>query len=237
MTQPVVEPQSPVARRLRPPSWLDIRLVIGVLMVLVAVLVGARVVASSDKSTRVWALARDVSDGTRLADGDLRQERIRLFGDSKRYLSTTTSPIGRTVNRDLRGGDLLPGAALVDSSAGVVLPLSVAVDDAPPALGHGDRIDVYVIPGAADQNGSTQQVLAGAVVQSVSGLGGGGLASDNSKARITVTIPPAQEDQVVKRLAAGTLYVVQRVGPGSDAAPVSASSASPTIIPTATPSR
>jgi len=38
----VTEPPAPTVARLHPPSWLDLRLVIGVLMVLVAVLVGAR---------------------------------------------------------------------------------------------------------------------------------------------------------------------------------------------------
>ncbi len=241
-----IEPQSPAARRLRAPSWLDVRLVIGVLMVLVAVLVGARVVASSDKSIKVWALAHDVATGTRLADDDLRPERIRLFGDSARYLSVQTSPLGRTVNRDLRAGDLLPGAALVSAPATAVLPLSVDRDDTPPGLAHGDRIDVYVIPSASDRSGRTQLVLANAVVQSVSG-GGDGLASDNSKVQITVTVDPRQEDGIVKRIAAGTLYVVQRIGsqaPGSgagnDAAatgPSGTPSASSTVSPTATPTR
>jgi hypothetical protein len=244
-----IEPQSPAARRLRAPSWLDLRLVIGVLMVLVAVLVGARVVASSDKSIKVWALAHDVATGTRLTDGDLRPERIRLFGDSARYLSVQTSPLGRTVNRDLRAGDLLPGAALTAAPATAVLPLSVDLDDTPPGLAHGDRIDVYVIPGASDRDGPTQLVLGNAVVQSVSG-GDSGLASDNSKVQITVTVDPAQEDAVVKRIAAGTLYVAQRVGkptsgsgdnaaaPGPSTTPVSPSSRSVTpSSPSVTPTR
>lgn len=244
-----IEPQSPAARRLRAPSWLDVRLVIGVLMVLVAILVGARVVASSDKSIKVWAVAHDVAPGTRLTDDDLRPERVRLFGDSARYLSVQTSPLGRTVNRDLRAGDLLPGAALVAAPATAVLPLSVDLDDTPPGLAHGDRIDVYVIPGASDRSGPTQLVLGNAVVQSVSG-GSDGLASENSKVQITVTLDPRQEDGVVKHIAAGTLYVVQRIGQGSTgtgpghdtAAPgpsatAPADSPSANASPTATPSR
>jgi len=239
----VTEPQSPTARRLHPPSWLDLRLVIGVLMVLVAVLVGARVVAGSDKSTKVWALARDVSSGTRLTTDDLQRDRVRLYDDSDRYLSTGTAPVGRVVNRDLKSGDLLPGAALSDEPTGVVIPLAVDVDNAPPGLTHGDRIDVYVIPASAN-GGTTQLVLSGAVVQSVSGLRGGGLAAANSKAQLTVQIPAAtgpDETDVVARLAAGSIYLVQRVGPGGDAkirpAPTNTATPADAGTPTATPTR
>lgn len=207
------EPQSPPARRLRPPSWLDLRLVIGVLMVLVAVLVGARVVAASDKSTRVWSLAQHVSAGTRLTGSDLVAAKVRLFGSADRYLSVDTAPVGRVVNRDLDRGDLLPASALSADPAGVRLPLAVDQDNTPPGLHHGDRIDVYVIaPASSQAEKKTQLVLSDAVVQSVSGLGGGGLAADNSKAQITVQIPGDKESDVVARLSTGDLYVVQRVG-------------------------
>lgn len=204
---------SPAARRLRPPSWLDLRLVIGVLMVLVAVLVGARVVAASDKSTEVWSLAHDVSAGTRLTAADLAEAKVRLFGNANRYLSADTAPVGRVVNRDLGEGDLLPASALAADPTGVRLPLAVDQDNTPPGLSHGDRIDVYVIPPASSSGErKTQLVLSDAVVQSVSGLGGGGLAADNSKAQITVQISDGDENDVVARLNAGDLYVVQRVG-------------------------
>jgi SAF domain-containing protein len=207
------ETQSPAARRLRPPSWLDLRLVIGVLMVLVAVLVGARVVASSDKSTKVWSLAHDVSAGTKLTGSDLSEAKVRLFGSSDRYLSADTAPVGRVVNRDLGRGDLLPASALAPDPTGVRLPLAVDQDNTPPGLSHGDRIDVYVIPPASSSGEKqTQLVLSDAVVQSVSGLGGGGLAADNSKAQITVQIPDSDESDVVARLNTGDLYIVQRVG-------------------------
>ena len=36
----------PVPRRVRPPRWLDLRLVLGVLLVLASVLLGARIVGA-----------------------------------------------------------------------------------------------------------------------------------------------------------------------------------------------
>lgn len=46
-------PTSPAARRLASPRWLDGRLVLGVLLVLASVLVGARLLSSADRSQQV----------------------------------------------------------------------------------------------------------------------------------------------------------------------------------------
>ena len=132
--------------RLRQPSWTDTRLVAGVLMVLVAVVAGAAVVGSADRSTRVWAVRRDLPAGTTIQRDDLAERRVRLFGDSRsRYLDVRGGdPTGRALTRDLGDGDLLPVSALAERADGsrvVGLPLSRAH-----ALGgdvrRGDVVDV-----------------------------------------------------------------------------------------------
>ena len=54
----------PTPRRVRPPRWLDLRLVLGVLLVLGSVLLGARVVGAADATVPVWAAAGDLAAGT-----------------------------------------------------------------------------------------------------------------------------------------------------------------------------
>jgi len=71
----------PTPRRIRPPRWLDLRLVLGVLLVLGSVLLGARVVAAADATVPVWAATGDLAAGTELTAGDLRAVDVRL-GDS-----------------------------------------------------------------------------------------------------------------------------------------------------------
>ena len=44
----------PAPRRVRPPRWLDLRLVLGVLLVLASVLLGARIVSAADVTVPVW---------------------------------------------------------------------------------------------------------------------------------------------------------------------------------------
>jgi hypothetical protein len=206
------EQESP-ARRLRTPSWLDVRLVLGLLLVLVAVVAGARVVSGADKSTEVWGMAHDVAAGTKLTGGDLREVRVRLYEEAERYVDVGQSPIGLVVNRDLRVGDLLPGAALEEASSRVLVPLSVDEDRLPAGLAHGDRVDVYVSSESGGQGRvDSEPVLSAVTVQSVSGRGSGAFSGSGSAVQLTVAISPADEGRVVPLVSGGSLYVVQRLG-------------------------
>ena len=87
----------PVPRRTRPPRWLDLRLVLGVLLVLGSVLLGARVVGAADATVPVWAVTGDLAAGTELHAGDLRAVDVRLGDAADAYLSTSTRatcPVG-----------------------------------------------------------------------------------------------------------------------------------------------
>src|SRR5690242_1627018 len=68
----------PVPRRVRPPRWLDLRLVLGVLLVLGSVLVGARVLSSADATVPVWAASGDLAAGTALTADDVVAVDVRL---------------------------------------------------------------------------------------------------------------------------------------------------------------
>src|SRR3569833_1239839 len=58
-------PGGPAPRRVRPPRWLDLRLVLGVLLVLGSVLVGARVVGAAVVSVSVLAVSGFLVVGSR----------------------------------------------------------------------------------------------------------------------------------------------------------------------------
>lgn len=209
----MAEPPSPAARRLRRPSWLDLRLMVGVLLVLVSVVVGARVVAGADKSTTVWGLARDVSAGTTLTAADLKRVRVRLYDDASSFVPTRRSPVGEVVTRDLASGDLLPESALGEEDSGVLLPLAVDPQMLPPDVEHGDRIDVYVGSGTGEsETFATTPVLVNATVQSISNDANGVFGDSGAKVQLTVQVSQAQEAVVVPDVAQGTLYVVKKVG-------------------------
>jgi hypothetical protein len=170
-------PSSPRAHRLATPSWLDARLVLGVLLVLVSVVVGARVLSSADQSTLVWAAARDVAPGTVLTAADLEPQRVRLFEPSQRtrYVSAQNGrpPVDYVARVSLAAGDLVPSSALLDLGADTdfrQVTLQVQSGHAPPDLRGGQQVDVYVTPagdagvlqGVAERAGAADAPAPGA---------------------------------------------------------------------------
>ncbi|MCW2598979.1 MAG: hypothetical protein JWM02_808 [Frankiales bacterium] len=141
-------PGSPKATRLGSPSWLDGRLVLGVLLVLVSVLVGAKVLAGADTSQQVWVATRDLAPGTVLASGDLQVGRVRLFGTSPLYVAGA-KPVGYVVRRSISRDELLPVGSLNEPGTVVArrdITLPVPTGHLPPDLARGEQVDVYVTP-------------------------------------------------------------------------------------------
>jgi hypothetical protein len=88
-----------VSRRIRSPSWLDLRLVAGVALVLVSVLVGVRVVAAADHTTHFWAANHDLAAGVVLQSGDVHSVSVRLATAGRGYVGVATDLGGRALNR------------------------------------------------------------------------------------------------------------------------------------------
>ncbi len=140
---------SPPASRLATPSWLDTRLVLGVLLVLVAVIVGARVLATADESQRVWATTKALAPGSTLTQDDLTRVQVRLFDTRGRYVTAGSGdgPVGYVVTRGLGDGELLPLAALrPPAELAQLRDVSVPVQGGhlPADLDEGELVDVYV---------------------------------------------------------------------------------------------
>ncbi|MEX2291079.1 MAG: SAF domain-containing protein [Mycobacteriales bacterium] len=144
-------PSSPPASRLSSPGWLDSRLVLGVLLVLVSVVVGARVLSSADRSTLVYAAARDLTAGSVLGEKDLTPVRVRLFENAAAYVGVADdrSPSGLVLRRAVGSGELLPLEALVVPGEDVdyrLVTVPVDVGHAPPGLAANAQVDVWVTP-------------------------------------------------------------------------------------------
>ena len=113
-------PTSPAASRLASPRWLDTRLVVGVLLVLVSVLVGARVLSSADRSQQVWVATRELPVGTVLAEGDLQRGQVRLLERTGLYAAAGAQPpVGYVVRRGVGRGELLPSRPLHPTPGGI----------------------------------------------------------------------------------------------------------------------
>lgn len=208
------EVSSPAAIRARRPSWRDPRLAIGLALVCVSVLVGARVLAASDDTVGVLAAREGLVAGQRVDADDLTEVRLRFSSeeDADRYLAAGEQlPAGSVVLRAVGAGELLPRLALSTEEAGLVeVPLSLDPGRVPGSVRAGSLVDVWVT-GSGEGSRRSEQLLVEVPVLSVSrgsGLGAGGLR------QVVVGIPSADAstvDEVVSRLS-GSLVVVRRPG-------------------------
>lgn len=227
-------PGSPAAARLGSPRWLDGRLVLGVLLVLVSVLVGAKVLAGADSSQQVWVATRDLAPGTVLADGDLRTGKVRLFGTSSHYVAGR-KPVGYVVQRTVSADELLPVGAIVDPgtvTARREITVPVPSGHLPPDLARGEQVDVYVTPDDKTARRTTatsgvdafapRLVLRAVTVARV--VRAGGLGASGQDQPVVLSVDAAQVLTVVQALAEGRVDLV-RVPRGQQQPLVSATEA------------
>lgn len=229
-------PTSPGGSRLTAPGWLDGRLVLGLLLVLVSVVVGARVLSSADRSTLVWAAGTELPAGTLLVEGDLEAVRVRLFESAGRYVGAQgPPPVGYVVRRGLGAGELLPQGALVEPEGEAdvrLVTVPVEVGHYPPTLRDDQRVDLWVTPQlhpepaadpAADRAGAVQtagaapagelvlrgaqQVLSQVVV--ASGPLADQLAGAGGTVPIVLQVRPEDVDEVVSAMGLGRLDLVR----------------------------
>jgi len=180
----VAELPSPAASRLRQPRWLDGRLVLGVVLILVSVVVGANVVRAADTSISVWKTSRSLAAGAVLVEADVVATRVRLFGaDRARYVDATRGahPTGLVLRRDLGAGELLPAGALVEPGTVAPTRLVTVPVSRSHALGgrlrRGDRVDVVATFRRGAAGSETRPIVKAALIEDVidtdDGFGGG----------------------------------------------------------------
>lgn len=141
-------PSSPSGRRAKRPRWRDTRLLLGVLLILVSVVLGARLISSATSSTQWLSVTRSLPAGHVLVAGDLRAVKAHLpaSASSQYFAAEPAELVGRTLGRPLAAGELLAAESLASGSAGAsrVIPLVVKAGRSP-VLSAGDHVDVYVL--------------------------------------------------------------------------------------------
>jgi hypothetical protein len=219
----VVAP-SPEPRRIATPRWLDLRLVVGVVLVLAAVLVGATVVSRARHTHSIVAARHDLAAGTVLRAADLERVDVQLPDDGKGvYLARVDDAVGRTLDRAVTSGELVPAAAVASARPGTTVTVPFAAGAAPD-LRTGQRIKVWV----SSSSCASVVLLPDVTVQSVR-KGNGSLSSTSDGQDVVIAVQPDQADRVIAALAidgaqirAGVL-----VGEGPSAA---SSSAAPSPV-------
>ncbi len=204
----------PRARRLRG-GGRDLRLALGVGLVLLAVLVGSRVVGSGGDRVSVWALRAPLAAGTSLSADDLVAVPVALDAIGA-YVPASTDVVGQRLSRDVAVDELLPAAALSAGDSATRRLVTVPVDalHAPPGLARGERVDVYVTPkdGASVGGDSVtvlpSLVLAGALVADPGVVDQSGASN---QVGVVLDIAAKDADRAVAAARAGDVDLV-RVG-------------------------
>lgn len=202
-------PAAPRPRRLSRPRWLDPRIIIGLVLVIAAVVIGAKVIGSSKQTAGVWAAAHDLSAGTVVTEADLVRMDVNLGDSTGGYLTADKPAGGRMLNRPVSAGELLPAAALaVPAAGGRLIGIGIESGDMPPGVTHGSVIDLYLTPGgdgSTGQRGGTELVAKEVTVQSVTAPSTGGLSgASSSKYQVVLLLEAKAADSLVRKVRSGT---------------------------------
>ena len=170
-------PSAP-AQRHRKARWKDGRLVVGVLLVAITALAGAKMLSTADDTTMIWAAKRDIPLGTTLTSDDLTTVRVRFSssGDASKYVAADADLKGLVAARRIDEGEFVPKEAAVPKSDQdqTELPLSVETGRLPADTAVGDKVDIWVVPKSENQSAtrlwSEVRVLQ---IDSVKGVSGG----------------------------------------------------------------
>lgn len=201
----------PTATRAQPPGWRDPRLWVGVAIVAVSIVAGARILGAADDSVTVWAAARDVAPGDTVREDDLVSTSVR-FGDSTdldHYLLTSAPlPDDLRLTRGLGAGELVPAAALGSGEEAdtVIVSLAFPHELIPTNIGAGSVIELLVIPddSGADAKSVTSEpttVLSDVVVIDAPSAADS-LGSVSRGRQLVLGIPESESDALTEILAA-----------------------------------
>lgn len=214
-----VSTTTPPATRSKRPTWREPRILIGVALIAVSVLLGAKLMAALDDTVAVFVVKDNLAKGSLLTTGDLRATQIR-FADADTadlYVSADDSISGSaSLNRDLKAGELLPRQAMDTSATAdlVEVPISVDSTDLPTTVRQGSTVDVWVTSksaGAAPADLKATLVLPEVLVISVPGRSDT-FAPEASK-QVILGVPAKDTDELAKALgilADGRVVITRR---------------------------
>jgi hypothetical protein len=190
---------SPAPRRISMPRWLDLRLVFGVVLVLVAVLIGATVLARARHTDKELAVTRDLAAGATVQAADLRLVDTQLPDDVRRdggYLSDADDVVGKVLAKPLHKGELVPASALTVGTGATTVSVPFAADAAP-ALTRGQRIVVWLSTPACP----SIVLLPDVTVQDVRAADSGNFSSGGTGQDVVLSVAPELAQRVVEALA------------------------------------
>jgi hypothetical protein len=210
----------PTAARLHRPRWRDTRLVVGVVLVLLSMTIGAKAISAADDTAPMYAAAASLVPGQPVTQSDVKRVDVQLGVERNRYVAADhdIAP-GTFALRSVRPGELLPGSALGTRAATDLKPVSVPVDGGGAALlAAGSVVDVWVNAkdpsSAAEKYGSPVKTLQAAPVAHTPDTSGGGLGAASGTTAVQIMVPEASVQALIAAIDQGAKITLVPV-PGS----------------------
>jgi len=216
----MAELAKPTATRLRKPSWRDTRLIVGVVIVILSMTVGAKAIAAADDTLPMYAAVSALVPGQPVTQRDVRRVEVQLGADRVRYVAADHDIAPDTVAlREVRPGELVPSSALGPRSAIDLKPVSVPVDSGDAtALAAGSVVDVWVNArdrsSAVPSYGKPVKTLEAAPVARTPDTTGGGMGAAAGTTAVQIMVPEAGVEALIAAIDQGAKITLVPV-PGS----------------------
>src|SRR5699024_6927645 len=115
--------------RLRRPRWKDPRLIVGIILVVASVLMGALLVSRLAATVPVLVVRSPVVPGDVIDPDDLATVQLRLGEQEDLYVGTVEAiPEGAVATSAIQAGELLPLSAVGQASDVPLRPVVIPVD-------------------------------------------------------------------------------------------------------------
>ena len=203
---------APRAQRLRLRRRADLRLWLGLALVVGSMFAGAHLMSQGAQTVTVWQAGRDMSAGS--APQHMRPVTVALGSVAEDYLPAT-EPLTGQLRYPIQAGELIPRSALSAPDLAPSRIVTIGVDPlhAPVDLLAGDRVDVWstpdpdsldalAVPSEVESDIGPRLVLESVLVQDVAP------DSMGRELAIVVSVHPDQVQQLVGAARAGVIDLV-----------------------------
>lgn len=198
-------------------TWMDPRLVIGVLLVLVSLAGVWFVVQQSSRTETAWAATRTLLPGDTVATGDVQQVDVRLPQSHDRYLDAATDPVGMIVASTVGEGEVLPLRALGDAASedrsAVVVDIQGAL---PRSVRTGSLVDVWTAAPTDDGYEAPAVLIDDAIVVGV--LEDEGILASSAQ-QLELLVPTGETSVLLEAMSNEHVLSVVPLAQPAEAAP------------------
>lgn len=153
-------PTAPMMR-LRRPRWKDPRLIVGIVLVVASVLMGALLVSRLAETTPVLVARSPIAPGDAIDPADLVVAEMRLGDQTDLYAGSVEAiPEGAVATRAVQEGELVPMSVIGQSEDVPLRPVMIPVDmTVAESVAPGAMVELWHTAATADEAGDAHAEL------------------------------------------------------------------------------